>query len=257
VAALAKRNLSRHVDILQGQIDILKKASVAIDTVAALRALQPLLLPDNPGMTGHSANEHGHSLLMDVLAAEAVAHPGALSGRLLIEIGATREHHLNQKSTEKLAIFTALAGMKLTTIDMDPINIEGVSKVLPFLNPEAIAIAQKGEDFLAAHEGELDYVYLDAFDFDHAHHSDARRKRYQDVLGTDINDEECWKMHHACAVSIVEKMRTGGIVVFDDTWAQDAGGYGGKGKTALPFLLENGFDIIASTENTIALKRTR
>ncbi|MEZ5917541.1 MAG: glycosyltransferase [Parvularculaceae bacterium] len=256
VAALAKRNLSRQVDLLQRQIDMLKKTSVAIDTIAALRALQPLMLPESAVRTGHAAKEHGHSLLMDVLAAEAVARPGTLSGRLLIEIGATREHHLNQKSTEKLAIFTALTGMKLVTVDMDPVNIEGVSNVLPFLNPEAIAIAQKGEDFLAAHEGELDYVYLDAFDFDHAHHSDARRKRYQEVLGTDINDQECWKMHYACAVSIVEKMRTGGIVVFDDTWAEDAGGYGGKGKTAMPFLLENGFDIIASTKNTIALKRT-
>ena len=62
-------------------------------------------------------------------------------------------------------------------------------------------------------------------------------------------------MHKECADSIIRKMRKGGIVALDDTWIDEAGEYQGKGKTALPLLLKNGFEIVAANRTTYCLKR--
>lgn len=51
-------------------------------------------------------------------------------------------------------------------------------------------------------------------------------------------------------------MREGGIVVLDDTWTDANNEYTGKGKLAVPLLVENGFEIITKTRMTIALRRT-
>src|SRR5262245_31013683 len=152
---------------------------------------------------------------MAVLADHERAQPGLLEGKTLIEIGTTRERDPAQSSTEKLAIFTAIAGMHFVTVDMDAHNTRQAQQSLPYLNPAAKAIAAKGEDYLRSHSGPLDYVYLDAFDFDHGKHSQQRQERYQQVLGSSISDPECWKMHETCAETIVAKMPEGGIVSLD------------------------------------------
>lgn len=230
--------------------------SVSLDMMSALLALRPLWLGGSGVARLHEGGEieHGHALLMAVLIDEELRTPGALKGKTIVEIGATREPHAQQKSTEKLAVFSAATGMKMITVDMDPANIERIQEILPFINPAAAAFAQKGEEFLAKHEGAIDYVYLDAFDFDHENHSERRRERYREILDTDINDEMCWRMHFECAEAIIAKMRRGGIVVFDDTWAEE-GEFAGKGKTAVPLLLHSGFEIVARTPSAVALRR--
>jgi len=116
-------------------------------------------------------------------------------------------------------------------------------------------VTARGENYLKLEDGPFDYVYLDAFDYDHGKHSQQRQDRYRELLHTNINDEACWKMHEACAQAICAKMRIGGIVVLDDTWTDESGQYAGKGKRALPLLLQNGFEIIANPRMTIALRR--
>ncbi len=199
--------------------------------------------------------EHGHALLMARLIDEERRSPGILRGRTLIEVGSTRERTPDQGSTEKLAIFSAFTGMRFITIDMDPQNTDRVKHVVRHLNPEAEAVNARGELFLAEWEEPLDYVYLDAFDFHHDEHSPERQESYRKYLGTEINDEECWQMHQACAAAIVTKMPAGGIVVIDDTWQDDQGAYGGKGKLAVPLLLASGFEEIAGTSEAVALRR--
>lgn len=243
---------------LKAQTAVLSGRTVGLDVVSAMRALRPL-------WTGESATqiletekgvEHGHALMMAALIELEQAQPKSLKGKTLIEIGTTRERDPAQGSTEKFAIFTALTGMRLVSVDMDPKNIDHAKRILRFLNPVALAVAEKGEDFLAAWSGPVDFVYLDAFDFEHGKHSSERRERYKDILKTDINDEACWRMHAQCAEILIERMAKGGLVVLDDTWTDAEGAYAGKGKLAVPLLLESGFEIVARTSRTIALKRT-
>ena len=186
---------------------------------------------------------------------EEMNAPGALAGKTIIEIGTTRELRPPQNSTQKLAIFASAMDMRFVTVDMDPDNTKAAERILPFLNPAADAQTKKGELFLKTYAGALDYVYLDAFDFDHDQHSDKRRQRYQEFLNTDINDEECWLMHKLCAETIIERMPEGGIVALDDTWRDSDGVLQGKGKLAAPLLLQNGFKMVAETKDTLCLKR--
>jgi hypothetical protein len=239
---------------LTSRLDEVSARSVSLDLVSALRPLWIASVSRSP-VPQNIPIEHGHALMMAVLAEEERQAPGTLAGRRLIEIGTTRERTPEQGSTAKLAIFTSLVGMRFATVDMDPLNTKRADAIIRYLNPTAKAFSVKGEDFLARQEQLIDYVYLDAFDFDHGKHSDFRRSRYQDILHTDIKDEACWKMHEDCARAIISKMVKGGIVGLDDTWTDPSGAYAGKGKLAMPLFLENGFEVIAKTRTTIALKR--
>jgi hypothetical protein len=138
---------------------------------------------------------------------------------------------------------------------MDPENIKRAKALLAHINPGAHAVADKGEDFLKVHSGSIDIVYLDAFDFDHGKHSEARQAAYERNLGTRISDKACWDMHENCARTLVRRMDVGGIIALDDTWKDENGAYHGKGRTAMPLLLENGFEIMAETDMTICLRR--
>ena len=231
--------------------------SVSLDLLSALRALRPLWLGGGSvdRFSRERVVEHGHSVLMAVLADEVRADPAVLSGKTLVEIGTTRELRPAQRSTQKLMIFAAATDMSFVTVDMDPKNTESIRTTLPYINPAAQAETARGEDYLRDSQAPYHYVYLDAFDVDHGEHSDERQASYRKNLGTTINDTECWKMHLECAEAILERMPVGGIVALDDTWRSDNGGYEGKGKLAAPLLLSNGFEVIAATEETLCLKR--
>ena len=176
----------------------------------------------------------------------------------MIEAGTTRERKLGQGSTEKLAIFTAMLGMRFVTVDMDPVNSKNARQRLRYLNPRAEVINQKAEDFFAAFPDAIDFAYLDAFDIDHGMHSPERRDRYHANLGSEINDESCWQMHKACAESVAAKMPIDGIVVIDDTSITADGNYTGKGRLAVPYLLARGFELVKiDRPSAIALRRLK
>jgi len=243
---------------VEAELVTLRSEANVFDLMPVLRFLNLLRGGESAldALRAHPNVEHGHAVLMAVMTELERAQPGSLSKKCLVEIGTTRERLAGQGSTEKLAIFTAFLGMKFVTVDIDPINTKRIAGALRYLNPDAKAITARGENFLKFDENALDFVYLDAFDYDHGKHSQQRQDRYRELLQTDINDEACWKMHEACARAITMKMRIGGIVVIDDTWKDADGAYLGKGKLALPLLLGCGFAIIAKTQMTIALRRT-
>jgi FkbM family methyltransferase len=242
---------------VKDKLGALESRSVSLHLAVALRLMRPLWIGGSAveALAHMPEVEHGHELMMAVLADEEQENPGVLAGKTLIEIGTTRENVPAQGSTQKLAVFTALTGMRFVTVDMDPANTKAAGGVLRYLNPAAQAVTARGESFLPAHPGPLEYVYLDAFDFDHPNHAEARRERYRKILGTDIADPACWKMHEDCAATLVARMDIGAVVVLDDTWTNEHGEYEGKGKLATPLLLASGFEIIARTKRTVALRR--
>jgi len=195
--------------------------------------------------------EHGHVVLMEWLT----SHPPVPGKRLMVEIGTTRERVPGQGSTEKLARFCSERGFDFVTVDMDPRNAARAQRLFGRLGLPFRAVAAKGEDWLAAFEGTVDYIFLDAYDYDHGKHSETRQVRYETFLGSRIDEEACHKMHLDCAHVLVDKLALDGLICFDDTWTDAEGRWTAKGTTAMPFLLANGFHVLEARNRAALLAR--
>jgi hypothetical protein len=229
--------------------------------------LEDAVLPDVPLGSGaevlrsylddlgrdEKVKEHGHALLLDYLHQT----PPLQNGRkpVLIEIGTTREMVPGQGSTQKLAAFCAEYGMDFITVDMDERNSRMARRMFRRHGYDFQAVTAKGEDFLAQYEGPIDYVFLDAYDFDHGFHSEVRQGRYEKFLGARIDEIQCHQMHLECAETLVAKLAPDGVICFDDTWLDENEKWTAKGTTAMPYLLGNGFDLICARNRAALLCR--
>jgi hypothetical protein len=204
-----------------------------------------------------SKNQHGHELLLSYLKEHFTKLVGNLQGRkpVLIEIGTTRENLPGQGSTRKIAEFCHAKTLHFITVDMDPHNTFVAANMFKELNLSFEAITMKGEDYLRDYDGSFDFIFLDAYDFDHGGHSKLRQSRYQKFLGASIDDTECHRMHLDCAKSVVNKLSAHGLVCVDDTWLED-GRWTAKGTLAMPYLLENGFHVLEARNRAALLVRS-
>src|SRR3546814_6226803 len=73
------------------------------------------------------------------------------------------------------------------TVDMDPHNTAAAGAMFKKLGVGFQAVNDKGEDFLRAYADDMDFVFLDAYDFDHGKHSEMRQRRYKDRKSTRLN----------------------------------------------------------------------
>ena len=201
-------------------------------------------------------HEHGHEVLLAYLRRNLDGYVTELSGRkpILIEIGTTREKVPGQGSTEKLARFCIDHGVQFITVDMDPHNTHMANELFERLGGDCQAVTMKGEDYLRDYPGNFDFVFLDAYDFDHGKHSDLRQSRYEKYLGSPINEQECHRMHLDCALSVMKKLAPRGVVCMDDTWLDD-GKWTAKGTLAVPYLLEHGFQLLDVRNRAALLSR--
>lgn len=203
---------------------------------------------------GSIEGEHGHSLLLAYFEANPVAQVEGRQ-RVLIEVGTTRERVPGQGSTLKLGQFCARNDMQLITVDMDPRNSLLARRSFSQLGWPFEAVTSPGEDYLADYKGEIDYAFLDAYDFDHGKHSELRQSRYEAFLNSRIDEEECHKMHLKCAKALQEKLAPDGLICIDDTWLDETGNWTAKGALAVPYLLENDFEIVESRNRAVLMKR--
>lgn len=203
-----------------------------------------------------SRREHGHELLLAYLKRSSARLKAQAGGRRLnmVEIGTTRENVQGQGSTRKLAEFCAQEGIAFVTVDMDPHNTHVAQRMFERLSMDFEAVAMKGEDYFRARQEQVDFAFLDAYDFDHGKHSDLRQSRYVKYLGARIDEEACHRMHLDCAQSLVRLLSPLGLICVDDTWL-DNGKWTAKGTLAVPFLLENGFEIIDARNRAALLRR--
>lgn len=228
--------------------------SDAFEGPRKLPATQRSLLEESIApLIATKTNEHGHALLIDHLQ----RHPPTTISRrrVMIEIGTTREQVPGQGSTEKLAILCSSLGLDFITVDMDPRNSAMARRLFRRLGLPFRAITAKGEDFLANWQGEIDFCFLDAYDFDHGQHSELRQSRYESFLGSRIEDEQCHQMHLDCAISLVSKLSADGAICFDDTWTDTDGNWTAKGTTAMPYLLAHGFKVDCARNRAALLLR--
>ncbi|MBD3248782.1 hypothetical protein GF336_01940 [Candidatus Woesearchaeota archaeon] len=187
---------------------------------------------------------HGHELI--IKNKELFKN---LKGKSLLEIGTER----GCGSTILLAEMAEEIGMDFITVDVDEEQTKNVIKPLNKINSAFKTITEYGEIFLKNFKGEIGLIYLDAFDFWHDNHSQERIDAYK-KRGTEITNENCWKMHYNCAVELVKLMKEGTYICFDDVLSKEPE-WEGKGKLAIPYLLNNGFNIKIYEPNCIILER--
>lgn len=201
-------------------------------------------------------SEHGHDLLLNYLKKNVGEYKKSLADRkpLLIEIGTTRENVPGQGSTRKIAEFCHLNGLEFITVDMDPHNTRMAKEMFDRQGFKCQAVTAKGEDYLRAYQGNFDFIFLDAYDFDHGGHSQLRQSRYEKFLGAPIDDTACHQMHLDCAQSVKVKLAEGGIVCVDDTWLEN-GAWTAKGTLAMPYLIEQGFVVLEARNRAALLAR--
>lgn len=177
-----------------------------------------------------------------------------LYGKILVEIGSTREFLAHQNSSEAFIKFCKEMNMVFVSVDMDPEcsqNVRNIAEKHNFNNYSAITM--KGEDFLKHFKGVIDFIYLDGFDYDHRFHSDKRRGKYKKYLGCEIKNDLSHKMHLECAQNMVDKITDNTIIVFDDICDEEA--KVGKGALAIPYLLKNGFRKVEFSQGAMVLQR--
>lgn len=180
---------------------------------------------------------HGHELLIKYLKEDT-----KLNNKILIEIGSVREILPKQNSTREFAKFCKENKMIFYSVDMDPENTENVIKICKELDYiDYYAITMKGEDFLLNFDKEIDYIYLDAFDYYHEKHSKKRKEKYLNILNCEINNDNCHKMHLECCKNGLDKFKKETKICFDDIFNCET--YDGKGYLAIPYLLEKGYEI--------------
>lgn len=200
--------------------------------------------------------EHGHELLLAHLKLHLEKLQAQAGGRplQLVEIGTTRENVPGQGSTRKLAEFCRGHGIAFVTVDMDPANAQRARRLFAELQVDFEAVAMKGEDYLRQRQLPVDLVFLDAYDFDHGKHSELRQTRYLKYLGARIDEKACHLMHLDCAQSLVKLLSPHGLVCVDDTWL-DGGCWTAKGTLAMPYLLEQGFELVDARNRAALLRR--
>ncbi len=196
---------------------------------------------------------HGHDLLIDYI--EKHVKDNDQAGKILVEIGTTRENIPGQGSTMQLAQLCKRKNIRFITVDMDPHNSKWATFVSHRYNLNITAITKKGEDYLRENIDSFDFIFLDAYDFDHGMHSELRQSRYEKNLGRKIDEEACHLMHLECAKSVVKKLKGDGVVCIDDTWLDENKHWTAKGTLAVPYLLDNKYEIIEQRNKALLLNR--
>jgi hypothetical protein len=199
--------------------------------------------------------DHGHALLLDYLKTHAEAIKKRAGRKpLLVEVGSTRENVPGQGSTRLIAEHCKVANIEFVTVDMDPHNTASAAALFRQLGTDFRAVNAKGEDFLREFDGEIEFAFLDAYDFDHGNHSELRQSRYEKFLGSRIDELACHQMHLECAQALRSKLSATGVICVDDTWLDD-GKWRAKGTLAVPYLLEHGFEIVEARNRAALLRR--
>lgn len=223
--------------------------SIGLDAKQYLRAYTEIRA------ASRKIEQHGHDLLLDYIKANKTNMSNDKSKTTFVEIGTTREDIPGQGSTIQLATLCHELGIQFITVDMDPNNTQLATITMMSESLSGVAINKKGEDYLAEYNGQLDFVFLDAYDFDHGNHSELRQARYEKYLGQRIDEKECHVMHLKCAESLNNILSKDGVICIDDTWRDEQNKWTAKGTLAVPFLLNQGFKIIDERNRAVLLKR--
>ena len=208
------------------------------------------------------AKHKGHEIILK--------HKSLISSELgekdiIIEIGSDRE----AGSTKILAQMAKTNAALFITVDVDEATSRRAETIVKEIDPFFEAVNDYGEKFLADFSKPVKLIYLDAFDLPGDWHSEEVLENYNE-REIDLTLENCYKMHYDSAKAIAANIPEGGFFCFDDVNPVDQKGnllfirvdrshmeWSGKGKTAIPFLLENGFEVIDNIRACVLLRKVK
>jgi hypothetical protein len=193
---------------------------------------------------------HGHSLLLYLLKKKKKFMRPKLN---FLEFGSSREGIFGQGSTKLIANFCEKYKINFISVDADIRNVQKIKKDLKNYKYFKI-IKNTGENFSKAFKEKVDIIYLDAFDIETINPPKSRIEFYKKEFNKNITNSESAKMHYIVINNLIKHMSANCLIVFDDTFAKNKN-YLGKGRTAIPLLLKNNFEIIKRNSNSIALER--
>lgn len=198
---------------------------------------------------------HGHSVILNL---DICWEYKTFQNGTIVEIGSERGHG----STEILARFAKEHKLHFVTVDILEEVWKNVQKILEPIDETFIAVCSKGEDYLKQFTpNNIVILYLDAFDITVKGNYHQPRVDEYAKEGLILSNENAWKMHLEACKHGYDKVRTGGFIVFDDTWLDKKdptkSTYHGKGKTAIPFLLDNGYKIYSTLSRVTVLQRRK
>lgn len=173
--------------------------------------------------------------------ARTVKYP---EGAVILEVGVERDSEGTGSTT-----FLADVGPLVYVIDADPEQFKRacmIPNVVPFLG--------LAEDVLRTWSAPIGFAWLDGHDWPYEHAPagmwDAQEREYHERHQA-YSREASRASHLTVAQLIASHVVPGGLVVLDDTWALPSvldptpgPGWNGKGGAAVPYLLDNGFEVL-------------
>jgi hypothetical protein len=221
--------------------------------ISIKRRIQRLTNARKAKHKGHELIQKHETLISSMLNAQSI----------IIEIGSDRE----AGSTKVLAQLAKNNDAHFITVDVDEQATERAQSIIDKIDPSFQAINDYGEKYLAGFNKPVQLIYLDAFDLPGDWHSPEVIDSYHHRK-TELTLENCHKMHLDCVREIHTNMPAGSFVCFDDVNPVGPSGnmlfekvssshmlWSGKGKTAIPFLVENGFHIIDNIRASVLLRK--
>jgi len=172
-----------------------------------------------------------------------------------VEIGSSRNG--DDGSTRVIAGWAAQLGQKLITVDMDPVQCDLVRSFnLPNVEVHNIT----GENYLSTifpiDIASISVLYLDNFDWDwHPMNTEQfvieQQHRYQN-LGVTMTNLNSQMAHLNQAILAAPLMADTSLIICDDTWFNESWGhYSGKSGAAIPYLVGQGFRILATEAHPV------
>lgn len=173
--------------------------------------------------------------------ATAVKYPDEA---VILEVGVERDSDGAGSTT-----FLAGVGPRVHVIDVDPSQVERAREI-----PNVSAYLGSAEQVLRDWDTPIGFAWLDGHDWPYEHAPagmwTAQAREYH-ARNQAYSREASRESHLAVAQLIAPHVVSGGLVVFDDTWRLPSvldptpgPGWNGKGGTAVPYLLENGFEVL-------------
>lgn len=171
----------------------------------------------------------------------------------IVEIGAGR----GEGSTDFFAgLVVGQSQFTHYSVDFDP-EAFVVMKQYSERIPNCHAYCMTGEQFLRDHLKEkICYAYLDNFDYiydpnDMPWWVKGQIERYKE-LGTEMNNENSQQAHLLQATLCNMMARDRCVIQLDDTWKR-GDTWTGKGGTAVPYLIDQGWKAVYTNEHSVAL----
>lgn len=156
----------------------------------------------------------------------------------IVETGCIRgtdSMHGDGWSTVNWEFYSKHTRSTVHVVDISEQNVE-VSKTIVPPSQQVIYHVGDSVEFLENFDGKIDMLYLDSYDY----------------CGDEENVRACHEHSLREAKAAIPKMSSPSFVLIDDVFGEQ---YDGKGKLSIPFLVENGFEVVHHLDNQVFLRK--